>query len=181
MTHARLLAFLFAFALPVVALGADTPELSVSFDRNRTLFASYSDMPGGTYEVRIGSKVVKEDRIEKGTSRKRVTLPRDLASGNYALVFLDKNKAEVARHAFTVSYEAPTCKATLSKKSAEKGDFVTLRWRSENADKAYVFGKSYPVSGTERIALYHPGTRVFAVNMVGKGGIGSCRAQVIVK
>ena len=184
MTQVSKVAFLLgAFLLPVLAFAAGEPALSVKIDgTNRTVYVSYSDMPGGTFEVRSPKgEVVKEARASKGSSRKSVTLPKGLPAGTYAVVAFDRSDKEVARASFAIAYEAPTCRATLSQKIAQKGDFVTLRWRSEHADKALVFGKSAKTSGAETIALYHLGPHPYVVNVLGKGGVGSCRAEVTVK
>lgn len=185
MTQVSKVAFLLgAFLLPALAFAAGEPALSVKIaDTNRTVFVSYSDMPGGTFEVRSPKgEVVKEARAPKGSSRKSITLPKDQPAGTYAVVAFDRSGKEVARASFAIAYEAPTCRAAFSQKSAEKGDIVTLRWKSEHADRAVVFtGRQEKASGSERIALHQVGRRAFAVNVFGKGGVGSCRAEVTVK
>lgn len=177
----KLSALILALLIPTFAFAA-TPVISVRALDTRAIQIKYENLAGGSYEVVGPSGVsVRDGSLPKGAGAKRVQLPKDLASGSYTFIAKDRAGKEIARATFTIAYDAPTCRATLSKKNVERGDFVTLRWRSENAQKTFVFGKTHRASGTEKIALYHAGERTFAVNVVGKGGVGSCKAQVTVK
>lgn len=182
MIHAlKALALLLALLIPAAAFAA-APTLSVRAVDTRTILATYENLMGGTYEIIAPSKeVVRDGNLPKGSGSKRIQLPKNSTPGTYTFVAKDKAGKEIARASFAITYNAPTCRASFSKKQAQTGDFVTLRWKSENADKAFVFGKTYAASGAEKIALHHAGARVFAVNVIGKGGVGSCRAEVTVK
>lgn len=166
----------------LLPLGASAATLSVKNIDNEELSVRYSELAPGVLEVRSASGVVlNSGSIKKSTGRKTVSLPENIPQGTYSLVAIKRDGTELARTTFVVKYDAPTCSASMSKKTAEIRDFVSLRWSSENADKVYVFGKSSKESGVVSIALYHPGVHQYVVNMIGKGGIGSCKAKVLVK
>lgn len=176
------LRFIVLCAALMLPFGASAATLSVKNNDNEELSVRYAELSPGALEVRNAQGLVlKTGSIQKSSGRKTIALPENIPSGTYTVVALNRDKSELARTTFAVSYDAPTCTASMSKKTAAVKDFVSLRWNTENADRVYVFGKSSKTSGAIHIALYHEGLHEYAVNVMGKGGVGSCRAKVLVK
>lgn len=178
-TFIALIAFVSFLAVPASVQAA---SVTVKETGSRTIAISYTEMPkGATFSVTDPKgAVIKEARVPKVRGIKRIQLPKDALAGAYAVVARDDG-TEIARTSFSIAYEAPTCKMTLSEKRAMRGDNVTLRWSSDNADRATVFGSmKAKAHGAERIALYQPGVRVFNGAFYGKGGVALCSAKVTV-
>jgi len=163
--------------LPSSAFAAD---LSIKSKEGRAIFVRYEDMKGATLSVvSAAGKEVRSSRLPKESGTKRIMLPKGLSGGAYTVLASDRSGAKLDAETFTVSYPAPTCTLKASEKAVQKGDLVRLRWTSDNATEALLFGqKKVEVNGRERVSLYHAGTHGFAVNLMGPGGIGSCSVSV---
>lgn len=188
---ARTLIALIAFVsllIPATGYAASGPTLDTRVIEGRTLMLDYKDIPkdsrftlytGPAFET--ADTVVREDVRLRGTSgHKRVQLPKG-SSGYYHFEIYTKDGTEVGSAGRLIELPKPTCKMTLSEKRAMRGDNVTLRWSSDNADRATIFGSmKAKAHGAERIALYQPGVRVFNGAFYGKGGVALCSAKVTV-
>lgn len=171
---------LFALALLVAPLGAQAATLSVGEAGPRTISVRYADLPKGSMlSVQNGKGVtVRDGRFPKTDGIKRVQLPKGLSGGEY-IVIASVGNTEVARTTFKIAYEAPTCKMTLSERHALRGDSATLRWSSDYAERALIFGSmEAKANGTERIALYQTGIRTFYGAFFGPGGMTTCSTSV---
>lgn len=188
---ARTLIVLIAFVsllVPATGYAASGPTLDTRVIEDRTLVLYYKDIPkdslftlytGPRYET--AEKVVREDVRLRGTrGQKRIQLPKG-SSGYYHFELYTKDGAEVGSAGRLIELPKPTCKMTLSEKRAMRGDNVTLRWSSDNAERATIFGSmKAKAHGAERIALYQPGVRVFNGAFYGAGGVAVCNAKITV-
>ncbi|HYE23496.1 MAG TPA: hypothetical protein VEA92_03600 [Candidatus Paceibacterota bacterium] len=176
MPYIALLILLLVLA-PSSALAAD---LSVKSHEGRTLMVRYEDMKGASLSVLSSSgEVVRSSRLPKATGVKRVMLPKNLEAGTYTILASDREGAKYDSETFTISYPAPTCTLKASEKALHKGDLLRIRWNSDNATSAVLFGqKKVALNGSERISVHHLGPHGYAVNLVGPGGVGSCAVEV---
>ena len=168
---------------PSLALAAE-PSLSIKDLDGRTLSVRYTGLSKGTLSIESVEGVVVRDaiRLPRTNGRKNIVLPKDMTDGSYQLIARNRDGAVVAKDSFTLTYAAPTCTMRISDKTAARGDLVHIRWSSENATSAILFGsKKVLVRGSERISLHHSGERGFALHVFGKGGVGSCSVKVHVK
>lgn len=175
-----LIAFIALATLAFAPASALAATVSIRETGPRTVSVAYAAMPKGTVFSVEDAKgtVVKEARVPKEKGVKRIQLPKDLAAGTYTLSAMNDG-AQIAKATFKVAYEAPTCKMSMSEKRAMRGDNVTLRWSSDNATRAKIFGQmDAKASGAERIALYQPGVRTFEGAFFGKGGVAFCKATI---
>ena len=179
-TAVALLTTLFVLA-PFSAFAADA-DLRIRGIDGRTLTVRYANFDDARMRIETKEGRVVMDRITlpKRTGTKTITLPKDITAGSYTLVVYEKrSQTELARASFTLSYPTPTCAMKANEKAFERGEMLRIRWSSENAESAVLFGnKKVSLHGSERISLYHAGTRSFALNVLGKGGVASCSVTV---
>jgi len=127
-----------------------------------------------------GSTVMDGIRVTKKRGTKTIKLPETIAAGTYTLIAYEKGTdTELDRTSFTLTYPKPTCRIHASDRVLKEGEMLRLRWTSENAESAMLFGsRKVETKGKERVSMYHAGNRGFALTVFGKGGIGSCSVKM---
>lgn len=164
-------------------LAAGDPSVSVKRSNERFVSVRYENIPAHSTlsVVGTGGTVVEGVRITRTSGVREVRLPETLREGTYTIQIRSRDSV-LASTTFVLDIPAPTCRMTVSDKVAHKGDFVTFRWRSENATSATILGnRAVALHGSERMAVYHAGKKGMTANVIGRGGIGGCSATLIVK
>lgn len=175
---------LLMFSFASGAFAAGEPSITVKRATERAVSVRFENIPdGSTLRVvnSLGVVVKEEVRLPRSSGRKDVRLPETLLQGTYTIEV--RNESSVVAHTtFVHTIPAPTCRMTASSKVVHIGDFVTFRWSSENADKAYIFGnKEVETRGSQRMAVYHAGKNGLTANVIGRGGISGCSARILIK
>lgn len=171
------------FLMPTFAHAAE-PTLSVKLhDDGRTLMVKYRNLPKSTLTITDanGEAIRTPVAMRNKNGTKKVRLPKDLGIGTYTAALAAGDQHVQAT--FSVAHlEVPVCKLRASEKVVERGDIITLRWTSKNADTVTLFeGRSTKTHGSERVSLHHLGAHGYVAKAVGKGGVSTCSATVRVK
>lgn len=74
----------------------------------------------------------------------------------------------------------PSCHLRASRTTIRSGEATRFSWDSEDAEYLVgaVKGRTYPLKGSENIAIGFPGTYRLDLFFVGKGGVTTCSKEV---
>ena len=170
---------------PISTFAAEPILKAKLSDDTRMLTVQYRNLPEGTFAItnKKGTEIRRAVKRNDTAGTKKISLPKDMGVGTYTITALDEDMKVATSTTFAITYiDPPVCTLRASTKVADRGDTITLRWTSKNADTVSVFnGFRKGTHGTVRVSVNHPGVHPYVAHAQGKGGLSSCSTKVRVK